>query len=690
MTSVPDHRIDAAARDLIRRGIAPFCLAVGVYYVTLTGFHLFLAPRETWLVLAAATGVTGAGFLGLGAAFRVRPPASRHVYAIAVAIAFVVVGNVTLYQVVSGEPRNLINYAMINVVAGFVVPSYPVLLGILAVDAAAFLLAVHLTGTGDPVFDGAFLATTWVLALGLAYTRRQTLIMAEALRLEAEVARDKAERRLEQRDRAIRALHRSQDGLRKLIETSDQGVLIVQDGVVRYANRAARALLRRSRDEVVGAPLAQLVHPDDADLADAELLRREADVGVDLRFVDADGDIHLIEVTAGRMEYGSGPAAVLIFRHDPSTDAPAPDQLARRVLATRPPAAWNEALDGLAYLLTHVELLHAEVRRRDATDLEQRVIALGEVAHRVHDTLRGRGETGASGADEPVLVDINAVVHDAVRRAWDRVRPHARVERHLALGLPQVQGRPSRLCQAVVHLLHNAARAVAQRGGQGAISVRTAFEDGTVALEVRDDGCGMPDAMRHEVFRPFFTAWGDAPGMGLGLTEVQEVIREHRGSIDVQSRPGRGTSFTLRLPPAQPPAQVAQTPPEPADEVAAHRKVLVVARDPAVADTVAGLLHTDEVTVCSSGATALELLTREPWDVVLCDLSLRAPRAPEMFRIAVGERPELEGRFAFLATDGIDECHRNFLAELDAPALATPFDTARLLAMVDQIAGRRA
>ena len=99
---------------------------------------------------------------------------------------------------------------------------------------------------------------------------------------------------------------------------------------------------------------------------------------------------------------------------------------------------------------------------------------------------------------------------------------------------------------------------------------------------VRDTGIGMPDAVRRRVFDPFFTTKGER-GTGLGLSVVYGIVTRHGGDIDVESRLGRGTTFTIRLP-VGPPVPMAESPASAPVATARAGRVLVVEDEPEVRD----------------------------------------------------------------------------------------------------------
>jgi two-component system sensor histidine kinase BaeS len=113
-----------------------------------------------------------------------------------------------------------------------------------------------------------------------------------------------------------------------------------------------------------------------------------------------------------------------------------------------------------------------------------------------------------------------------------------------------VFGDPIWLHQLFANLLHNALKYTPE-GGR--VEVAAAATDGEVAISVRDDGAGLTDEDRAVVFARFQrgSASSAGDGMGLGLALAREIVRAHRGAIEVESEPGAGSTFTVRLPRAR-------------------------------------------------------------------------------------------------------------------------------------------
>jgi signal transduction histidine kinase len=96
-----------------------------------------------------------------------------------------------------------------------------------------------------------------------------------------------------------------------------------------------------------------------------------------------------------------------------------------------------------------------------------------------------------------------------------------------------------------MNLLVNACQAIE---GKGRITIKTYHENGTILLQFRDTGKGIPKDCLEKIFDPGFTTKGVGVGTGLGLSISYKIVEEHKGKIDVDSQVGTGTTVTLRLP----------------------------------------------------------------------------------------------------------------------------------------------
>lgn len=239
--------------------------------------------------------------------------------------------------------------------------------------------------------------------------------------------------------------------------------------------------------------------------------------------------------------------------------------------------------------------------------------------------------TRLSAPVEAVSVDVNEAVRAAVeysRPRWEQAPGGAALDVAFDLtATDRVLASASELREVVMNLILNAVDA-SPEGGR--IEVRTRSDAGRVLLEVADTGVGMPPEVMEKAFHPFFTTKGRR-GTGLGLAVSQAIVARHHGTLNVQSAPGRGSTFTIALPVAPADAAAAADAGAggvpAADAPATPGTILVVDDDPAVADVLADALRAAGHTVflALSGRDALAIYAAEPIDVVFTDLGM-----PEM------------------------------------------------------------
>lgn len=161
-------------------------------------------------------------------------------------------------------------------------------------------------------------------------------------------------------------------------------------------------------------------------------------------------------------------------------------------------------------------------------------------------------------AQEKTLVDLNAAIQSTLTVATSEYKYVADVETDFDPDLPQVNCLPGEFNQVILNMIVNAAHAISDALGEhpdtkGVIRIATRKVNGWAEIEISDTGCGMPEDVKARIFDPFFTTKEVGKGTGQGLNIAHNVvINKHDGQIKVESEPGKGTCFTIRLPLEQP------------------------------------------------------------------------------------------------------------------------------------------
>jgi signal transduction histidine kinase len=225
-------------------------------------------------------------------------------------------------------------------------------------------------------------------------------------------------------------------------------------------------------------------------------------------------------------------------------------------------------------LTTIINYAKLGLRHKDLATREkafEKILLAGTRAAKITSTILGfaRNRTNSFEATNMVkLVEDSLLL---LERELNKYR--ITVEKYLD-AVPQAWTNPNQIQQVLLNLLINARQAMPQ-GGRVIIKLAHDAESNTVDLVVRDNGCGMSPEVLHRIFDPFFStkAGPDASGKGgtgLGLAMCREIIEAHHGRIRVDSTPGKGTAFTLKLPVATAPvlsiegASIAAATPVPA------------------------------------------------------------------------------------------------------------------------------
>lgn len=113
--------------------------------------------------------------------------------------------------------------------------------------------------------------------------------------------------------------------------------------------------------------------------------------------------------------------------------------------------------------------------------------------------------------------------------------------------LPEVQCDFKQIQQALLNVIGNASEAMVE-GGVLTVAAERSAVGRTMEIRISDTGCGIPKAHLKSIFEPFFTTKEEGKGVGLGLSVVYGIVTRHKGTIKVESEPGKGTTFTIHLP----------------------------------------------------------------------------------------------------------------------------------------------
>jgi two-component system NtrC family sensor kinase len=233
------------------------------------------------------------------------------------------------------------------------------------------------------------------------------------------------------------------------------------------------------------------------------------------------------------------------------------EEAQRQVIQTEKLSSLGTLVAGVAHeinnpigiIANRVEILRLEHEEQGLDDtLQDDLEVIHRQANRVAEITTALLAYARQSSHEQMLLDLNAVVRSALLLWQPQPEQGVRVETVLEAPLPPIVGNFTQLQQVVINLLSNALDAT-PTGGTIAVSTRRLGEPpSTVALEVTDTGTGIQTEHLSKVFDPFFTTKPPGKGTGLGLSVCLGIVQDHRGTITVNSRDGRGSTFLVILP----------------------------------------------------------------------------------------------------------------------------------------------
>lgn len=411
----------------------------------------------------------------------------------------------------------------------------------------------------------------------------------------------------------------------------------------------------------------------------------------------ADGAVSRVAASVSAMNIGDVAVRVVLLR-DASAASLAQAQLQQTerlaAIGTLAAGVAHQLNNPLAYVLANINYLAEEIPQflRNAapsldgpqtarlSDLLSAMSDAREGAERVARIVRDLRTFSRMEDERRELLDVRTLLDSACGLIESELRNRGLLVKTFDLVAP-VEANPSRLAQAFLNLLLNAAQAIPEGDPtHNEVGVRTyTDDDGMVVVEVRDSGVGMSQAVQARIFDPFYTLKPVGVGTGLGLTTALAIIHHMKGSLSVESEEGHGATFRVKLPAAIRSARRV-TISSGAPEEVTRQRVLIVDDEVTLLSSLRRALARDvDIEVASSATEALAALERDNhFDVVLCDIMMPEVNGIELYERVSIKHPELHDRFVFMTGGALSAGMLQFLDSTDLPRLDKPFDVREL------------
>ncbi|GBC63168.1 sensor histidine kinase [Desulfonema ishimotonii] len=207
----------------------------------------------------------------------------------------------------------------------------------------------------------------------------------------------------------------------------------------------------------------------------------------------------------------------------------------------------HELNNPLNNISTSLQILMEELEDADLTFKREMLAEAGQQVDRARDIVRALLEFARQSAFSRKPVYIRTLVDKTI----GLIRSEIPGNISLSVGVPEKTEAcvdPARIQQVLINLMMNGIHAMTDSGGVLDIRCHMCEAENALCLQIQDRGVGIPEENRSRIFDPFFTTKGVGKGSGLGLSVSHGIIEQHGGRIEVDSVPGRGTTFNIYLP----------------------------------------------------------------------------------------------------------------------------------------------
>src|SRR5712664_1375053 len=307
-------------------------------------------------------------------------------------------------------------------------------------------------------------------------------------------------------------------------------------------------------------------------------------------------------------------------------------------------AAMGQMLAGVAHELNNplTAILGVTELLRDGEGVQENTKRQLELTHRqarrAARIVQNLLEFSRPAAPQKKALDVNTLIERTLQlqdHSLRRNNVHADFQPQS--DLPAVIGDANQLIQVFLNLISNAEHAIREVRETGRIQIRIGRIGGHISVTVQDDGVGVAQEALPKLFDPFYTTKRPGGGTGLGLSICMSIVREHGGSVDVETLPAGGSAFTVFLPVAPPElsstsldAASSTEAASPVVDILKGRSILVLDDEESIRMLLEEGLsaHGMRVDCAANPQEALELVSNCAYDLVLCDVNLSVGAGP--------------------------------------------------------------
>ncbi len=506
---------------------------------------------------------------------------------------------------------------------------------------------------------------------------------------------------------AVEALKQSEEKYRTLIDNIQDGVFIIQDAKIQFANESFARIAGYTVEEVIGKDFRELVAPEDYKMVVDRYYRRlageEEPKEYEFRVLHKDGVTRiLVNTNVGLIIFRIRVALVGTVK-----DITEKKRLESQLLRAQRMESIGTLASGIAHDINNVLtpiMLSQELLQEKQTDEESKRMlnTIKKSAQRGADLMKQMLSITQGVESERNAFQITHFISEIMQIAKETFPRNIEIKTDIPKDLWTIQGDATQLHQVITNLCVNARDAMSD-GGILSISAENLFIDENyarmnseakigpyVVIKVSDTGTGIPPQIMDRIFDPFFTTKEHGKGTGLGLSISLGIVRSHGGFINVYSEIGRGSAFKVYLP-AITTLETLKVQEHQYKLPAGHgESILVVDDEDPIREITKKTLETHgyKVITANDGKEAIALYSqnREKIKLVLMDMMMPVMDGSASIREIRKINPDTK----IIAVSGLTEKDKlSKVADLTNAFLSKPYNTEKLLKTTHEVLSKK-
>jgi len=360
-------------------------------------------------------------------------------------------------------------------------------------------------------------------------------------------------------------LRESKEKYQILVEASQVGVFIIHNGIIEFVNSVFEQFTGYKKEELIGRNFFDLIYPDDRDMVSSRESQREKGKDVpdhyEARFLQKENDWCWGEVRASHIILEGHPSILGNIM-----DITKRKQLEMKLVESQKMESIGTLAGGIAHdfnnllggILGYASLLLSDMPK-DSPYYED-VYTIAETAKRAADLTNRLLAFARGGKYQVTTINLNDIAKEVIGILSHSTDKSISIEPFYAKNLWTIRGDREQIHQVMINICLNAVEAM-PNGGKLVFSLDNVILDESfvqtqlglkagdyVRIQIADTGTGMDPKIKARVFEPFFTTRPGKGGKGLGLSVVYGIVKNHEGTVVLDSQLGKGTKVTVFLP----------------------------------------------------------------------------------------------------------------------------------------------